>query len=92
MGPEPDARALYAIFRDLIETRDGATYFAGRVWGISTHYDIGGDHPLMGHSVPNFELEDGGRIGELMRAEAPALFGDYEIREDGAWVPNWRKV
>jgi thymidylate synthase (FAD) len=31
------------------------------------------------------------RIGELMRAEAPALFGDYEIT-DGAWVPQWRKV
>jgi len=26
-----------------------------------------------------------------MRAEAPALFGDYEVR-DGAWVPGWRKV
>ena len=33
-----------------------------------------------------------GKIGELMRAEAPALFGDYEVREDGAWVPGWRKV
>ena len=32
-----------------------------------------------------------GMIGELMRAEAPALFGDYEIR-DGAWIPGWRKV
>jgi hypothetical protein len=32
-----------------------------------------------------------GRIGELMRAEAPALFGDYEVI-DGAWVPKWRKV
>ena len=32
-----------------------------------------------------------GRIGELMRAEAPALFGDYEVR-DGAWIPGWRKV
>lgn len=32
-----------------------------------------------------------GRIGELMRQEAPALFADYEI-EDGAWVPHWRKV
>jgi thymidylate synthase (FAD) len=32
-----------------------------------------------------------GKIGELMRAEAPALFGDYEIR-DGAWIPGWRKV
>jgi len=33
-----------------------------------------------------------GKIGELMRAEAPALFGDYEVRDDGAWVPGWRKV
>jgi thymidylate synthase ThyX len=32
-----------------------------------------------------------GKIGDLMRAEAPALFGDYEIT-DGAWVPRWRKV
>ncbi|MFG6200242.1 FAD-dependent thymidylate synthase [Nonomuraea sp. JJY05] len=31
------------------------------------------------------------RIGELMRREAPALFGDYVV-EDGAWVPGWRKV
>jgi thymidylate synthase (FAD) len=32
-----------------------------------------------------------GKIGELMRAEAPALFSDYEIA-DGAWIPQWRKV
>jgi hypothetical protein len=36
------------------------------VWGISTHYNLGGDHPLTGHSVPNFEFEDGATIGELM--------------------------
>ncbi|GAA4917129.1 thymidylate synthase (FAD) [Nonomuraea thailandensis] len=30
-------------------------------------------------------------IGELMRKEAPALFGDYVV-EDGAWIPGWRKV
>jgi thymidylate synthase ThyX len=32
-----------------------------------------------------------GKIGELMRAEAPALFGDYTVT-DGAWIPRWRKV
>jgi thymidylate synthase ThyX len=32
-----------------------------------------------------------GKIGALMRAEAPALFGDYAV-EDGAWIPRWRKV
>jgi len=34
MRPTPDGRALNAIFRDLINTRDGATYFASRVWGV----------------------------------------------------------
>jgi thymidylate synthase ThyX len=32
-----------------------------------------------------------GKIGELMRAEAPALFGDYTVT-NGAWIPGWRKV
>jgi thymidylate synthase (FAD) len=32
-----------------------------------------------------------GKIGELMKAEAPALFGDYQV-QDGQWVPGWRKV
>jgi 2-polyprenyl-6-methoxyphenol hydroxylase-like FAD-dependent oxidoreductase len=67
MGSEPHARALYAIVSDLMNTRDGATYFAGRVWGIHTHYDLGGSHPLVGYSVPNFAFEDGTMIGELLR-------------------------
>jgi 2-polyprenyl-6-methoxyphenol hydroxylase-like FAD-dependent oxidoreductase len=66
MRPDPDARALHAIVRDLMNTRDGATYFAGRVWGISTQYDLGGSHPMAGRSVPNFEFEDGTEIGGLM--------------------------
>lgn len=32
-----------------------------------------------------------GKVGEIMRQEAPLLFGDYEVT-DGAWVPRWRKV
>lgn len=66
MRPAPHALALNAIVRDLMNTRDGATYIAGRVWGIFTHYDLGGNHPLTGHSVPNFEFEDGTGIGGLM--------------------------
>lgn len=89
MKPEPQARALNAIIRDLMNTRDGATYFAGRVWGIDTHYDLGCGHPLVGHSLPNFEFEDGTRIGELMHdgqgilldfgmnASLKALAGEY---------------
>lgn len=67
MSPAPPARALHAIIRDLMDTRDGATYFAARVWGIATRYNLGGGHPLAGHSVPNFEFEDGTTMGELLR-------------------------
>jgi len=67
MQPRPAARALYAIVRDLLHTRAGATYVAGRVWGLATRYDLGGAHPLTGHSAPNFELEDGRTLGELLR-------------------------
>jgi hypothetical protein len=76
MKPSPAARALNTIVRDLMNTRDGATYFAARVWGIFTNYNLGGDHPLIGHSVPNFELEDGMKIGELMH-DGKAILLDF---------------
>ena len=66
MKPDPSARALNTIIRDLMDTRDGATYFAGRVWGVHTHYHSGTGHPWAGHSIPNFEFEDGTGIGELL--------------------------
>lgn len=77
MYPSPHARALHAIFRDLINTRDGATYIAGRVWGIHTHYDLGGDHPIIGRSVPDFEFQDGTKIGELMH-DGRMILLDFE--------------
>jgi len=78
MRPDPEARALNAIVRDLMNTRDGATYFAGRAWGIFTQYDLGGDHPLTGHSVPNFEFENGSRIGEFMR-DGRGILLDFDM-------------
>lgn len=66
MKPNPGARALHGIIRDLLNTTGGATYFAGRVWCINMQYNLGGNHPLVGRSVPNFELEDGTTIGGLM--------------------------
>jgi 2-polyprenyl-6-methoxyphenol hydroxylase-like FAD-dependent oxidoreductase len=77
MSPSPQGRALQAILRDLMNTRDGATYFAGRVWGIFTQYDLGSAHPLVGHSVPNFEFEDGTTLGELMH-DGHGILLDFE--------------
>ncbi len=67
MRPSRSSRALEAIIRDLIDTRDGATYFAGRVWGVSLRYDLGGGHPLAGRSAPDFAFADGTKLGELLR-------------------------
>jgi 2-polyprenyl-6-methoxyphenol hydroxylase-like FAD-dependent oxidoreductase len=77
MRPSPSSRALEAIIRDLIDTRDGATYFAERVWGVSLRYDLGGGHPLVGHSIPDFELPDGTKIGERL-VKGKGLLLDFD--------------
>jgi hypothetical protein len=78
MRPTRSSRALEAILRDLIDTRDGATYFAERVWGVSLCYDLGGSHALTGRSAPDFELADGTKLGELMR-NGKGLFMDFDV-------------
>lgn len=67
MKTDAGSRALYTVMKDLLDTHDGASYIAAKVWGIFTHYDLEGEHPLVGYSVPDFEFEDGGFVGELMR-------------------------
>jgi 2-polyprenyl-6-methoxyphenol hydroxylase-like FAD-dependent oxidoreductase len=79
MRPSRSSRALEAIIRDLIDTRDGATYFAERVWGVSLRYELGGAHPLTGRSAPDFELLDGTRLAELLRT-GKGLFLDFDAR------------
>jgi 2-polyprenyl-6-methoxyphenol hydroxylase-like FAD-dependent oxidoreductase len=77
MRPSPSSRALEAIVRDLIDTRDGATYFAERVWGVSLRYDLGGGHDLVGRSAPDFTLADGTKLGDLLR-DGRGLLLDFE--------------
>jgi 2-polyprenyl-6-methoxyphenol hydroxylase-like FAD-dependent oxidoreductase len=104
----PSSRALVAIVRDLIATRDGATYFAERVWGTSMRYDLGDAHPLVGRSCPDFELEpprqvgedhpleDGTRLGTLLRNGNGVLldFGPHASLKalDGFWGEHVRHV
>ncbi len=73
MRPGAGSRALAAIMADLAGTRDGATYLAERIWGVSQQLDLDGDHPLVGRSAPDFRLVDGRRLGELLRAGQGAL-------------------
>jgi 2-polyprenyl-6-methoxyphenol hydroxylase-like FAD-dependent oxidoreductase len=89
MRPTRSSRALEAIIRDLIDTRDGATYFAERVWGVSLRYDLGGSHPLVGRSVPDFELADGTKLGERL-GKGKGLFLDFDARSPlRAFASRW---
>jgi 2-polyprenyl-6-methoxyphenol hydroxylase-like FAD-dependent oxidoreductase len=96
MRPDRQSRALQAILRDLIDTRDGATYFAERVWGVSLRYGLGEEHPLVGRSCPDFELENGTRLGTLLR-DGNGLLLDFGGRAslqglDGLWGDTVRYV
>jgi 2-polyprenyl-6-methoxyphenol hydroxylase-like FAD-dependent oxidoreductase len=76
MRPTLSTRALEAIIRDLIATRDGATYFAEKVWNVSLRYDLGAEHPLVGRSVPDFAFSGVPRTGERLR-DGKALLLDF---------------
>jgi len=90
MRPSRSSRALEAVVRDLINTRDGATYFAERVWGVSLRYDLGGSHPLVGRSAPDFELGDGTRLSALLRT-GKGLLLDFGARPSlQALARRWR--
>ncbi|ONI76233.1 FAD-dependent oxidoreductase [Actinosynnema sp. ALI-1.44] len=67
MRPDKHGQAVQSVIRDLLETRDGTTYVYGKVSGASLRYDLGGEHPLIGHTAPDFQLTDGTRLGEEMR-------------------------
>jgi 2-polyprenyl-6-methoxyphenol hydroxylase-like FAD-dependent oxidoreductase len=96
MRPNRHSRALEAILRELIDTRDGATYFAERVWGVSLRYDLGDEHPLLGRSCPDFELEGGTTLGALLRDGSGLLldFGPQKPLQalDGLWGDRVRYV
>ncbi|ULU25755.1 FAD-dependent monooxygenase [Dyella terrae] len=76
MRPSRSTRALEAIIRDLIDTPDGATYFARRLWGIGLRHDLGDGHPLVGCSAPDLELVDGTKLSERLRS-GKALLLDF---------------
>src|ERR1700677_1232111 len=62
MRPEPGARALGGVVRDLMGTVAGTTYFVKRISGLWQRYDLGGGHELAGRSAPDLPLADGTRL------------------------------
>jgi hypothetical protein len=82
--------------RDLIETRDGASYMAQKISGVWLRYDLPGDHPLIGCSAPDLEFEDGTRLGTFLhdgKAVLLDLVGREELKELGdLWAGRLKYV
>ncbi|MFI5728522.1 FAD-dependent monooxygenase [Kribbella sp. NPDC051587] len=66
MQPGPHGQALQAVIRDLLETADGTAYIYGKISGMLNRYDLGSECPLVGRPAPEFRLEDGTRLADLM--------------------------
>jgi 2-polyprenyl-6-methoxyphenol hydroxylase-like FAD-dependent oxidoreductase len=78
--PYPHARAIASVVRDLISTGDGTNYFVEKISGVSMRYDLGDGHPLIGRSAPDFELEGGSRLGDLLH-DGRGLLLDFNSSE-----------
>ena len=85
LRPDPGAAALRSIVCDLMETRDGATYFcrAGLGGGPALIGLSAVDHPLVGRSAPEMTLADGRRLDDHLR-DGRALLLDPDPRRAAA--------
>lgn len=72
-APGPEVKALRALFEELTRKREVAEHLAGLLAGSDVRYDVVDDHPLSGFMVPDYVLEDGRRVAELLREARPVL-------------------
>lgn len=72
LQPDPYGVALQKLIRDTIDTTDGTNLFIDRFMGLTQRYDLGDRatyaHPLLGCSAPDLELEDGSRLGTMLKS------------------------
>jgi len=90
MKPGPHGQAIERIVRELIDTPDGASYFAEQLWGLSLHYDVDGNHPLDGCSAPDFEFDDGQRLAQLLGSGTGLLLDFDPTKPLRSMAQRWR--
>ncbi|KAF2221324.1 putative pentachlorophenol 4-monooxygenase [Elsinoe ampelina] len=68
--PDLYGKAIRKVVEDLIATTEGMSQMIAKVWGVDIRYDLSNGqevHDLVGRSAPDFDFEDGTRLGEKMR-------------------------
>jgi 2-polyprenyl-6-methoxyphenol hydroxylase-like FAD-dependent oxidoreductase len=89
MRPEPGARALSGVVRDLIGTVSGTTYFVKRISGLWQRYDLGHGHELAGRSAPDLPLADGTRLADHLHDGRGLLLDLADDPEPRALARGW---
>jgi hypothetical protein len=89
MRPDAHAHAIANVIRDLINTREGTSYFVEKISGMSLRYDLPGDHPLIGRSAPDLEFENGTRLGDLLHDGIGLLLDLSGKAELASLTKNW---
>ncbi|KAG8623563.1 hypothetical protein KVT40_008539 [Elsinoe batatas] len=82
--PDLYGKAIRKVVEDLIATPEGMSQMIAKVWGVDIRYDLSKGqevHDLIGRSAPDFEFEDGSRLGEKMRG-GNWLMIDFDGRKD----------
>jgi 2-polyprenyl-6-methoxyphenol hydroxylase-like FAD-dependent oxidoreductase len=72
-GPGPEIGALRELFAELLELPSVAEHMAHLLAGSDVRYDTGDGHPLAGRFVPDWTLEDGRRVADLLHSGRPVL-------------------
>ena len=67
MRPDPQTRALWEMFSDLMDLDDAHRYVADMLAGMDVRYDVGDDHRLVGTLCPDMKLTWSGPV----RASSP---------------------
>ncbi|MFF5009992.1 hypothetical protein ACFY3G_45145 [Streptomyces phaeochromogenes] len=56
MRPDPQTRALWEMFSDLMDLDDARRYVADMLAGMDVRYDLGDDHRFVGTLCPDMKL------------------------------------
>ncbi|MGV0734798.1 FAD-dependent monooxygenase [Mycobacterium syngnathidarum] len=89
MAAGPEVTALRTLFGELLATPDGSTHIAGVLAGSDVRYSVDSGHRLSGYFIPDFVLDDGRRIAELLHSGRPMLL-DLSGGAYAEIVDGWR--
>lgn len=89
MAAGPEVTALRTLFGELLATPDGSAHIARLLAGSDVRYEVGDDHRLSGYFVPDFVLDDGRRISELLHSGRPMLL-DLAGGDHAESAADWR--